>query len=304
MKSRKHSFQSRAAMFPVGLYLLGGERSVSPSVLIGGLSRYGAERADFLFGCPDGFVFLLMMLGLVGVCIGCTGARRRTRPCALLVYGGAAVVVLALGVALLYEPEEARTWRERGDAILAQMQDDYEAGRYTAVVDSAERYMDHAETEAPVQELRTRALEDSLEAHRRTDPAVEAKQDRDLYRRLVHFDASNERYVSKLIHYEVRYEVERARREKPVRSERGRQEREERPARDVRNYYVEHAVKSRLENPDRFEHVKTRFADKGDRLYVTMQFRANGAPEVNTAYAIVTLEEQLTVLIIEQGPVQ
>lgn len=240
------------------------------------------ELAALFFGFLGGFAFLLLLLGLFGPRIGLFWTERGTRPRAALIYGGTIVVALALLIALRYEPKEARAWSERSDTILAQMQADYEAGRYAAVIDSARRYVDHAEA-APVEELHDRALEDSLEVPRHSDPAAEAKKNRDLYRRLVHFDAANERYVSKLIHYEVDYEAERG----------------ERSSRGVRNYYVEQAVKKSLEHPDRFEHVETRFADKGDRLYVTMRFRANGAPEVNTAYAIVSIEDQLTWLMIE-----
>lgn len=252
------------------------------------------ECAALFLGLLGGLAFLLMVLGLFDPRKGLFWMERRTRLRAALIYGGTAVVALILAV-LLYQPAAAQVWNERGHAILAQMQADYEAGRYTAVIDSAKRYMNYAEAEAPVEALHDRALEDSLGARGRIDRDAETEKNRDLYRRLVNFDATNERYLSKLIHYEV--ELQHGREQD--RAGRRRQEKSERQSRGVRNYYVVRAVKNRLENPERFEHVETRFADRGDHLYVVMRFRANGSSAADTAYAIVSLEDQLTSLIVE-----
>ena len=118
--------------------------------------------------------------------------------------------------------------------------------------------------------LYNEAKEQALVVKVKAIPASEVEENLNIYKELVTLNPSNQNYKAKVTHYQAKVD-------------RIQQIEKQFSSWDGSHYELEKYVKSKLKNPDSYEHVSTRYADKGDFIYLELTYRAT-----NSFNAVVT----------------
>lgn len=182
-----------------------------------------------------GFLALLFLLVLLALIVGIIKPRwvilwgdgDKTRKQVLKYYGLGLIATFILFASVLPDPN--KKWKERfashRDTIVASMQSDLNAGRYAAVLDTADQYLEVASGDSTLLALRRTAEEESLTVRLEDVPPSNYELNEELYGRLAEVDPSNQQYQKRQRYFSKRLAQQREEEQKQKQeSESGGQE--------------------------------------------------------------------------------
>jgi hypothetical protein len=158
--------------------------------------------------------------------------------------------------------------------LLEKMNQFIEDGEYLKAIQAAGPY--NTVQDPNLIKLRNKAKELDLVAKVAKIPAALTLKNFEVYEQLIKLAPDNEKYQEKYAYYDQK--MERVRSIKKQFSEF-----------DGSHYQFEKYIKSKMKNPDSYEHVKTVYWDKGDHILVQTTYRGT-----NSFNATVTETEEKT----------
>ncbi|MBH0088625.1 zinc ribbon domain-containing protein [Pseudoalteromonas sp. NSLLW218] len=161
--------------------------------------------------------------------------------------------------------------------LLEQMNQFIEDGEYLKAIKAAGAY--NTIKDPDLVTLRNKAKELDLVAKVAKIPTAQTKENFDIYEKLIALAPDNEKYKEKHTFYNKKMN-------------RIRSIEKQFSAFDGSHYQFEKYIKSKMKNPDSYEHVKTVYWDKGDHILVQTTYRGT-----NSFNAVVTETEQKNYLV-------
>jgi hypothetical protein len=188
---------------------------------------------------------------------------------------------IAVKEAQLKAEEQAQIdyFKNNKDTILKGLEDQVNKGEFQAVSFEAKKYL--ASQDPDLDSIYKAATEKILLAELKGIPATQLEKNAALYKKLVSLRPENVNYLEKMRHYTGLIAKEEAR--KQAKALREKQIETQFSSWDGSHRTVENFIKNSMHNPDSYDHVKTRYWDRGDFLVVETSFRGtNGFGAVVT----------------------
>ncbi len=143
-------------------------------------------------------------------------------------------------------------------------------------------------------DLQKKAEANNILAELKTVPATDFKKNMELYKRISEIYPENETYASKFKYYTEKYNKKLA--AEAAEEARRKKIEEQFSAWDGSHYNLTRYIKKCMNDPKSYEHVETRYSDRGDHILIITSFRGKnvfGGVVVNTAIATATIDGDL-----------
>ena len=184
------------------------------------------------------------------------------------------------------------------DEVLTSLREKLSAGRIREAADEGARYK--------IADTDLLAIKDAIEGEQikldlRNEASMTLERRADRYRRLAKLEPNNATVVALSTELDSRLATEKRKVEEAKKLAAEAEARQASIKRqfkwDGSNYAVEEAIKVRMQNPDSYKHVETRFVEVENGLIVTTKFRGtNGFNAVVTQIAVAAVDVNGTVL--------
>jgi len=181
---------------------------------------------------------------------------------------------------------------QNSEAVLASIKSEIDAGNYDKASAITSKYLttNNSELLGLHKLARTKTVLDQLKAI----PAKEYVRNKNLYQELVVLNPDNETYKAKVAHY-TKKQAEKEAKEKAAEARKKKIE-SSFSGWDGSHRGLETYIKNSMDDPDSYEHVETRYGDKGSYLIVVTTFRGKnkfGGVVKQTVSAKVSLDGQV-----------
>lgn len=168
--------------------------------------------------------------------------------------------------------------------ILTDIQALYDSGKYLDAEKKAKPYLVANNTELNNIYQNSKAFADGIRTENTTKeilsslkniPAAKAKINLDLYTELVSLNPDVQKYKDKVEHYTVKLEQEQ--KNKQAVATRKKQIEDQFSGWDGSHVKLTRYIKEHMKDPDSYDHVETRFGDKGDHILVVTKYRGKNS---------------------------
>ncbi|MFC0445353.1 hypothetical protein ACFOD1_07535 [Pseudidiomarina halophila] len=185
---------------------------------------------------------------------------------------------------LALRAEQAQYFRDNRDTVISMIKnslarDDFEnaaaeSNKYLHTDDAELAALNHTAREL-LAEKRKQALIGEKIARLKDLPVENFRENHKLYQELTELVPGNAEYINKRDFYASKIKEE----ESHIAATEARQERirKQFSAWDGAHYGLEKVIKKAMHNPDSYEHVETKFGDRGDHLIVQTVYRGSNA---------------------------
>jgi outer membrane PBP1 activator LpoA protein len=196
----------------------------------------------------------------------------------------------------LAKQEKADYFRTHRDQIISDVTRDLKAGDFQAATSQAGKFLDMKDRD--ITDLYAQAQAQILMAELKTVPREKYRTNQRLYARLVDLCPNNQKYRDKLSYYTSKVDAEDEKRR--AAALRSKQVENQFSSWDGSHKNLEGHIRSIMNDPDSYEHVKTVYWDRGDHLIVQTSFRgknAFGGLVLNSIRAEVSMDGQVVAVL-------